>query len=133
MNRLLEKGDEDRPIASRVTRPWPGEAISAVLAGRKAVAVLDQNIAPGAGGIFVTEIRSSLYGRKDAPPVLSYIGGLGGKEISTAEFDQVADDLRRVAAGGDDPAAPPPLHWSGGGRSCTRSSTSRGRNRRARR
>lgn len=101
--RFREKGMKIGLLRLRVTRPWPEEAVSAVLAGRKAVAVLDQNIAPGAGGIFVTEIRSSLYGRKDAPPVLSYVGGLGGKEISMAEFDQVAEDLRRVAAGGDVP------------------------------
>lgn len=111
VNRLREKGMRIGLLRLRVTRPWPGAAISAVLAGRKAVAVLDQNIAPGAGGIFVTEIRSSLYGRKDAPPVLSYIGGLGGKEISTAEFDQAADDLQRVAAGGDVP--PPRLLYTG--------------------
>ncbi|MBI3393142.1 MAG: pyruvate synthase, partial [Nitrospirae bacterium] len=108
---LREEGMKIGLLRLRVTRPWPGAAVSAALGGRKAVAVLDQNIAPGAGGIFMTEIRSALYGRKDAPPVLSYIGGLGGKEIGAAEFDQVAEDLRRAAAGGEVP--PPRLLYTG--------------------
>jgi pyruvate ferredoxin oxidoreductase alpha subunit len=40
-----------------------------------------------------------LYGRSASPPLLSVIGGLGGKDISTAEFDAVFQDMARAAAG----------------------------------
>ena len=35
----------------RVFRPFPREQIATALAGRSAVAIIDQNLAPGAGGI----------------------------------------------------------------------------------
>jgi pyruvate ferredoxin oxidoreductase alpha subunit len=89
----------------RVLRPFPREAIRRALAGRRAVAVLDQNLSVGAGGITVVEIAHALYPDPHRPPVLSYVGGLGGKEISDGEFERVVDDLERVAAGGD---VPPP-------------------------
>jgi pyruvate ferredoxin oxidoreductase alpha subunit len=83
----------------RVFRPFPAATIAAALVGRKAVAVLDQNLAPGSGGITYPEIVTALYQEKNRPPVLSAIGGLGGKDISAAEFDAVLHDLERAAAG----------------------------------
>ncbi len=83
----------------RVLRPFPATAIAAALNGRKAVAVIDQNLAPGSGGITYPEIVTALYQEKNRPPVLSIIGGLGGKDISEAEFDAVLHDLERAAAG----------------------------------
>jgi pyruvate ferredoxin oxidoreductase alpha subunit len=71
----------------RVIRPWPSEAICHMLQGRRAVAVLDQNLAPGQGGILFQEIAASLYHEALRPRALcSFIGGLGGKNISEGEF-----------------------------------------------
>lgn len=80
----------------RVIRPWPAEAIRDALQGRRAVAVLDQNLAPGLGGILFQEIAACLYHDALRPRALcSFIGGLGGKNISDAEFlamfEQTAD------------------------------------------
>jgi pyruvate ferredoxin oxidoreductase alpha subunit len=83
----------------RVVRPFPAEAIAATLAGRKAVAVIDQNLAPGQGGILYPEIVTALYNEPQRPPLLSVIGGLGGKDISDGEFEAVSHNLERVAAG----------------------------------
>ena len=74
----------------RVIRPWPAEAIAQALQGRRAVAVLDQNLAPGLGGILFQEIAASLYHEPFRPRALcSFIGGLGGKNISEAEFETI--------------------------------------------
>lgn len=89
----------------RVLRPFPRAAIRAALAGRRAVAVLDQNLSVGAGGITVAEIAHALYPDPARPPLLAYVGGLGGKEIGEAEFRRVVEDLRQAAVTGE---APPP-------------------------
>jgi pyruvate ferredoxin oxidoreductase alpha subunit len=83
----------------RVIRPFPAEVIAATLAGRKAVAVIDQNLAPGHGGILYPEIATALYKEAQRPPLLSVIGGLGGKDISDGEFEAVLHNLERAAAG----------------------------------
>jgi pyruvate ferredoxin oxidoreductase alpha subunit len=87
----------------RVIRPFPAEMIAAALADRKAVAVIDQNLAPGQGGILYPEIVTALYNETQRPPLLSVLGGLGGKDISDGEFEAVLHNLEhaleRTAAG----------------------------------
>ncbi|NOT54191.1 MAG: pyruvate synthase, partial [Deltaproteobacteria bacterium] len=80
----------------RVIRPFPVAAVVAALRGRKAVAVIDQNLAPGAGGITYAEIATALYPEPDHPPLFNVIGGLGVKDISEGEFEVVLADLERV-------------------------------------
>jgi pyruvate ferredoxin oxidoreductase alpha subunit len=89
----------------RVVRPFPLEAIRRALAGRQAVAVIDQNLSIGAGGILVREIAHALYDASPRPRLLSYVGGLGGKDIGEAEFAHIVQDLQRAAATGE---VPPP-------------------------
>jgi pyruvate ferredoxin oxidoreductase alpha subunit len=84
----------------RMIRPWPGAAVAAALAGRRGVAVIDQNLSPGLGGILFQEVAASLLGRPDAPPVVrSFVGGLGGKDIGPAEFRHVVAALEAARPG----------------------------------
>ena len=74
----------------RVIRPWPADAVRRALCGRRAVAVLDQNLSPGQGGILFQEIAACLYHEAPRPRALcSFIGGLGGKNISEGEFQAI--------------------------------------------
>lgn len=100
IKRFREQGHRVGLLRLRVLRPFPRQAIITALEGRKAVAVLDQNLSVGFGGITHAEIASALYGARQAPPLLSYIGGLGGKDLSTAEFDRMLNDLQDCAATG---------------------------------
>ena len=52
------------------------------LSGKLGVAVIDQNLSIGQGGVLHAELASSLYGEPGAPPILaSFVGGLGGRDI----------------------------------------------------
>ena len=78
----------------RMVRPLPVADIAAALSGKRAVGVIDQNLSPGLGGILFHELAGSLATTPNHLPVLrSFIGGLGGKEISPTEFDHVLDVL----------------------------------------
>jgi pyruvate ferredoxin oxidoreductase alpha subunit len=94
----------------RVLRPFPRDAIVTALEGRRAVAVIDQNLSVGFGGITHGEVASALYGARRRPPLLSYIGALGGKDISAAEFDHIVADLQQSSATGE--ARPPQLLYT---------------------
>jgi pyruvate ferredoxin oxidoreductase alpha subunit len=100
INRFRAQGSRVGLLRLRVLRPFPRYAIAAALDGRKAVAVIDQNLSVGFGGITHGEIASALYGTRQGPLLLSYIGGLGGKDISAAEFDHILADLQDSAATG---------------------------------
>lgn len=99
VQRLRARGLRAGLLRLRVLRPFPAQAIAAALEGRKAVAVIDQNLAPGLGGITYQEIAAALYASAQRPPLLSVIGGLGGKDMSEAEFEAVYGDLQRLASG----------------------------------
>lgn len=91
-----------RPI---LLRPFPRDRIRGLLAGKKGVAVIDQNISPGTGGILHGEIASALYGMANSPPVInSFIGGLGGRDIAAEEFYEMANTTLRAVEAGHAPA-----------------------------
>ncbi len=86
----------------RLFRPFPQEKIRQLLTGRRAVAVIDQNISMGMGGVLHSEVATALYGMKDAPAVLaSYIGGLGGRDISQQEFFEMINELKQACDKGE--------------------------------
>ena len=86
----------------RVFRPFPQEKIRQLLKGRRAVAVIDQNISMGMGGVLHSEFSMALYGMKDAPAVLaSFIGGLGGRDISQQEFFEMINELKQACDKGE--------------------------------
>jgi pyruvate ferredoxin oxidoreductase alpha subunit len=87
IKRLRSGGKKVGLARLRMIRPFPHEAIQRLLAGRKGVAVIDQNISVGKGGILFSEIAGALYALKNRPPVLlSFIGGLGGRRFRPGEF-----------------------------------------------
>lgn len=83
----------------RLVRPWPTLAIAQALAGRKAVAVIDQNLSPGLGGIFFQEVAAAVCHVRQPPVLRSFVGGLGGKDISLGEFRHVIEVLDHARPG----------------------------------
>ena len=90
-------------LRPRLFRPFPQTQIRALLQGRRAVAVIDQNISMGMGGVLHSEFATALYGATGAPILASYIGGLGGRDISQQEFFAIADELRQAHESGETP------------------------------
>jgi pyruvate ferredoxin oxidoreductase alpha subunit len=105
VDRLREAGWQIGLVRPRLTRPFPEARFRELLAGKRGVAVIDQNLSMGKGGVLHTELASALYGQQDAPVLASFIGGLGGRDISLEEFYEMAAVTRKAAADG---IAPPP-------------------------
>lgn len=85
----------------RVIRPWPAEAIRQALRGRRAVAVLDQNLAPGQGGILYQEVAACLYHETARPRALcSFVGGLGGQQLSGGAFQAIFEQTAEAGITG---------------------------------
>ena len=106
VDRLREAGWAVGLVRPRLLRPFPEQRLRELLTGKRGVAVIDQNLSLGKGGVLYAELASALYGQKNAPAVLvSFIGGLGGRDISPEEFYEMAAVTRQAAASGQ---APPP-------------------------
>lgn len=93
-------------LRTRLIRPFPAQRFRKLLAGTRGVAVIDQNLSMGMGGVLYSELASALYSHPQAPQILvSFIGGLGGRDISSEEFYEMAAVTRRAVEKGQ---APPP-------------------------
>jgi pyruvate ferredoxin oxidoreductase alpha subunit len=113
VDRLREAGQNVGLVRPRLLRPFPEGPIVDALAGRQGVIVIDQNLSIGQGGILYTELLAALYGRPGAPPVVtSFIGGLGGRDISAEEFYHMVAVTREAIASGQVP--PPRLLYTAG-------------------
>ncbi len=104
--RLRKEGLKIGLVRLCLIRPFPAEVIANALSGKKGIIVIDQNLASGKGGTLHNEITGALYGRPGAPPVVtSFIGGLGGRDISIEEFREMAVITRNAC---DTGIVPPP-------------------------
>ncbi|HEX3036252.1 MAG TPA: pyruvate synthase [Thermodesulfobacteriota bacterium] len=111
VEKLRATGQAVGLLRPRLLRPFPAYHIQRSLAGKQGVAVIDQNLSIGKGGVLHSELASVLYGQKDAPPILvSFIGGLGGRDIPIEEFFEIARVTRQAVDSGKTP--PPKLLYN---------------------
>lgn len=100
VNRMRERGVPAGLLKLRMIRPFPSEEIAALLKGRGAVAVFDQNLSPGSGGIIYPEVAASMYHVKGRPEtILPVVGGLGGKQLTSDEMTSIFDEMVAVRRG----------------------------------
>ncbi len=82
----------------RVFRPFPEKELAEALKDKKAVAVLDRSeMFSATGGPLGTEVRSALYGVKSQAEVVNYFYGLGGRDITVEDFEEVYAKLEELA------------------------------------
>ena len=97
VRRMRANGVKAGLLKLRVIRPFPAEEIANELKGRRVVAVFDQNLAPGSGGILYPEVAAALYHVKGRPnTILPVIGGLGGKQITSGEMASIFEQMRAI-------------------------------------
>ncbi len=103
VNALREAGWQVGLARLRLFRPFPHEQLRVLLKERRGVAVIDQNISMGMGGVIHSELAAALYGLKDAPVLAGFIGGLGGRDIRQEEFFEMITMLKISADKGESP------------------------------
>jgi pyruvate ferredoxin oxidoreductase alpha subunit len=99
---LREKGVKAGAIKLRVFRPFPADHLLDALKGAKGVGVMDRCISFGLGGPLFNEIRSHAYGKLDVP-IRSFIYGLGGRDITVPEIENIFEGVQEIAAGAEAP------------------------------
>lgn len=102
VDRLRATGVKAGLVKIRVFRPFPNEELAAVLAGVKAVAVMDKSESFAAtGGPLFAETRSALYDLPDRPHMVNIVYGLGGRDVKVEDIEGVFARLDKIAATGD--------------------------------
>jgi len=86
-------------IRPRLLRPFPEADIVAAASGLRGIAVIDQNLSAGYGGILQHELSAALFRAGSQAKVAGFVGGLGGRDIPLEEFVAMAQDARTAADG----------------------------------
>jgi pyruvate ferredoxin oxidoreductase alpha subunit len=77
-------------VKIRSFRPFPVEALRKALKGVKVVCVIDRDISMGMEGAVYTDLKAALYNVGDAPTMLGFIIGLGGRDITIPDIKGIA-------------------------------------------
>ena len=101
------KGRRVGLLKVRLFRPTPVAELKAALLKVPKVAVIDRNITFGHGGIWTQEIKSALYDEPVRPKIFSYIIGIGGRDVTPADIQEIVD----FTLAHDSP--PAPIIWRG--------------------
>ncbi|WP_427337676.1 pyruvate synthase subunit PorA [Caloranaerobacter sp. DY30410] len=102
VDELREKGVKAGLIKIRVFRPFPVEELRDALKHVKAIAVMDKaDSFSAAGGPVFVETRAALYDTETKPVVISYIYGLGGRDVRTDDIMKVYNDLLEIVKTGE--------------------------------
>jgi len=97
---MRAKGHKVGLLSIRMFVPFPVEKVVNALKRLKCIGVMDRHAALGSHGApLFTSVRSALYGQTTAP-VLDFMYGLGGREISMAEIEGIFTTIETAAAEG---------------------------------
>ena len=91
---LREQGIKAGCIKLRCFRPFPGEALSAVLPKNSTLIALDRNYSFGNGsGTLYNEARAALYDRGGEIKILNKIMGIGGTDIP---YTLITEEVKKL-------------------------------------
>ena len=95
VDKLREQGEKVGLLRIRYMRPFPNEEISQAVKNARSVAVLEKDISFGNEGTVYTNVNSALQKSGISIPTSDYIGGLGGKNISPGEIENIFEELKK--------------------------------------
>lgn len=101
---LRDEGVKAGMIKLRAIRPFPTGRLREKLGAVKTIAVVDRDYSYGFGGILAGDIMAAL--RRG---VVRYIAGIGGRDISVADFRGMMLEALKAKEGGDEQ---PELWWN---------------------
>lgn len=85
-------------IKIRVFRPFPEEELAQALSKVKAVAIMDRcEMFSATSGPLGAEVRAALYQAKSDVEAVNYFYGLGGRDITVQDFEDIYNRLEKIA------------------------------------
>ena len=107
IRKLREQGKKVGFVRLRWFRPFAGPELAKCLERFKAIGVIDRDFSfgsPNLSGVVATEVRSAMYtGSTTRPPVLGFICGLGGREVTVADVEKITEITFQAANGKPQP------------------------------
>jgi pyruvate ferredoxin oxidoreductase alpha subunit len=106
IRRMRKEGKKVGLVRVRWFRPFADVELASTLSRFKAVGVIDRDFSfgsPYTSGVLATEVRAAMYPSDKRPPILCFICGLGGREVTVPDVQRMSDMLLKAAAGETQP------------------------------
>ena len=88
VDKMRNEGKEVGLLKLRLWRPFPFEELREAIGDAQTLIVVDRALSfGGPGGPAYSEVRSALYSEKKRPLIVGFVGGLGGRDLTVAEFE----------------------------------------------
>ncbi len=104
---LRQQGKKVGLVRLRWFRPFVGAEIAKALERFRAIGVIDRDVSlgsPDLSGVVATELRSAMYSSASTrPPVLDFICGLGGREVTLPDVEKMTEIVFQAADGKPQP------------------------------
>jgi pyruvate ferredoxin oxidoreductase alpha subunit len=100
---LRQQGKKVGLIRLRWFRPFPYEQLAKALRRAKAIGVIDRDYSfgsPFGSGVVANEVRAALYNAEHRPPLIGFICGLGGREVTLEDVNKAVDICYAAANAG---------------------------------
>ena len=90
IDKMRSEGRNVGLVKVRLWRPFPFAEIRQAVKGAEVLIILDRALSfGGPAGPVCSEIKAALYNEDKRPKVISFVGGLGGRDISPEGFEQI--------------------------------------------
>jgi pyruvate ferredoxin oxidoreductase alpha subunit len=113
IRQMRKQGKKVGFVRMRWFRPFAAEELAKSLQRFQAIGVIDRDYSFGSpylGGVLAGEVRHALYpGAGKKPPVLDFICGLGGREVTVPDVERMTASVYQAAEG----KAQPLTQWIG--------------------
>ncbi len=101
VDRLRGEGERVGLVKLRFMRPFPVAEFRELAGGVDAIGVVDRMVLHGTrGGGAFSDVKSALYMLEDRPPVMGFVAGMGGDDISIDDFYSMGRKVIKVASTG---------------------------------
>jgi pyruvate ferredoxin oxidoreductase alpha subunit len=98
IDNMRQAGKDVGLIKLRLWRPFPFTELRRAVEGVHTLVVFDRAISfGGPGGPVSSEVRSALYGEKSRPKIVNIVGGLGGRDVTVANFVSIVEKGMEMA------------------------------------
>jgi pyruvate ferredoxin oxidoreductase alpha subunit len=107
IRQMRKEGKKVGFVRMRWFRPFAAAELAKSLGRFKAVGVIDRDYSFGSpymSGVVTTEVRTALYSAPGPkPPVLGFIAGLGGREVTVPDVEKATESVYKAAEGKSQP------------------------------
>jgi len=105
VDKLRKEGKKVGLVKLRLWRPFPFEELRKAVGDARILVVFDRCLSyGGTGGPVCGEVKAAFYAEEKRPKIVSFVGGLGGRDVLPEEFEKMVERGLEMAEKGQERA-----------------------------